>query len=137
MLSSIRYRLNLCLITTTTFICELLLIVKILSLGCQLFNLRDILSRWTLPDSRTDVRQIINTLPKEDSQSPVVHHVRVTATSMLMILHVICRWPLNFHPSAAEFVFSLTSIMEVTLNDNRHLMIAITDAKGNYEIQTN
>ncbi len=63
-----------------------------------------------------DVRQIINTLPKEDSQSPVVHHVRVTATSMLIILHVICRWPLNFHPSAAEFVFSLTSIMEVTLH---------------------
>jgi hypothetical protein len=60
-----------------------------------------------------DVRQIINTLPKEDSQSPVVHHVRVIATAILLILHVICRWPLAFHPNPAEFVFSLTSILQV------------------------
>ncbi len=83
-----------------------------------------------------DVRQIINTLPKEDSQSPVVHHVRVTATSMLIILHVICRWPLNFHPSAAEFVFSLTSIMEVTLHYSQLNESEINDInKGEWNLK--
>jgi hypothetical protein len=52
-----------------------------------------------------DVRHIINTLPKEASQSPVVHHVRVTATSILMILHVLCRWPLVL-PPRCQFCYS-------------------------------
>lgn len=59
-----------------------------------------------------DVRHIINTLPKEDSQSPVVHHVRVTATAMLMILHVLCRWPLILPQNTAELVLSLNSIVQ-------------------------
>lgn len=51
-----------------------------------------------------DVRQIINTLPKEDSQSPVVHHVRVITTSVLVILHFLCRWPFS-NPPAKEGSF--------------------------------
>lgn len=51
-----------------------------------------------------DVRGVINTLPKEDSQSPVVHHVRVIATALLLILHIICRWPLIIPPSASQAV---------------------------------
>jgi hypothetical protein len=45
---------------------------------------------------------------------------------MLIILHVLCRWPLVFHPSPAEFVFSLTSILQFAQNNSLQITIILT-----------
>ena len=69
-----------------------------------------------------DVRQIINTLPKEDSQSPVVHHVRVITTSLLVILHVLCRFPLDLLCFSNGFNLGLTSLYQLLRNNVEQLL---------------
>lgn len=73
-----------------------------------------------------DVRHIINTLPKEDSQSPVVHHVRVTATAMLMILHVLCRWPLVLPKNPADLLLSINSIILFAQSNALQIIIILS-----------
>jgi len=51
--------------------------------------------------------QIVVTLPKENNQSPVVHRVRVVGTFFLIVLHVICRWPLVRFEISFAFVWSI------------------------------
>jgi len=42
-----------------------------------------------------DNKQIIKSLPLEDSHNPVVYRVRVVAMTGLVIVHTLCRWPVN------------------------------------------
>ena len=73
-----------------------------------------------------DVRQIINTLPKEESQSPVFHHVRVVTTSLLCILHVLCRRPLNLSCFLHGFDLSLPTIFELVRSNVEQIVIVIS-----------
>jgi len=58
-----------------------------LSLVLELMYCTDGRPRW-------DVRQIIQTLPSEDSTSPVVHKVKIVGIASLLILHIVCHRPL-------------------------------------------
>jgi len=42
-----------------------------------------------------DNKQIIKSLPTEDTQNSVVYRVRVVAMTGLVIVHTFCRWPVN------------------------------------------
>jgi hydroxymethylglutaryl-CoA reductase (NADPH) len=72
------------------------------------------------------VRQIINTLPKEESQSPVFHHVRVVTTSLLVILHLLCRRPLNLSCFAHGFSLSLTTLFHLVRNNLEQITVVIS-----------
>jgi hydroxymethylglutaryl-CoA reductase (NADPH) len=72
-----------------------------------------------------DVPQIINTLPKEESQSPVFHHVRVITTSLLVILHLLCWWPLNLSCFSQGFCLSLTNMFYLISNNVEQITVVI------------
>jgi len=42
-----------------------------------------------------DVKQIIKSLPTEETQNPVVYRVRVIAMTGLVTVHTLCRWPVD------------------------------------------
>lgn len=73
-----------------------------------------------------DVRQIINTLPKEESQSPVFHHVRVVTTSLLIILHLLCRRPLNLSCFSYGFEISLPMIFQLVRSNVEQIVVVIS-----------
>eukprot|EP00095_Tigriopus_kingsejongensis_P004201 snap_masked-scaffold208_size258758-processed-gene-1.0 protein:Tk04201 transcript:snap_masked-scaffold208_size258758-processed-gene-1.0-mRNA-1 annotation:"3-hydroxy-3-methylglutaryl- reductase" len=86
-----------------------------LSLVLELMYCTDGRPRW-------DVRQIINTLPGEDGQTPVVHRVKVVATALLMIAHIIFRPPFLFssasgisQPTTTLFSWATTNIEKVLI----------------------
>ena len=69
-----------------------------LSLVLELMYCTDGRPRW-------DVRQIIQTLPSEDSPSPVVHKVKIVGTAALLILHIMCHRPMILSASVlADFL---------------------------------
>merc|ERR1719447_1476419 len=57
-----------------------------------------------------DVKQIIKSLPTEEIQNPVVYRVRVIAMTCLVIVHTLCRWPMDSSVSgsarAAQYISS-------------------------------
>jgi len=49
-----------------------------------------------------DVKQIIKSLPTEEPvQNPVVYRVRVIAMTCLVVVHTLCRWPMDSSVSGA------------------------------------
>lgn len=68
----------------------------VLALVLELMYCTDGRPKW-------DVRQIINTLPGEDGQSPVVHRVKVIATAILVSIHLYSRPSFFFSSESSAF----------------------------------
>jgi len=56
-----------------------------------------------------DVKQIIKSLPSEEVQNPVVYRVRVIAMTCLIIVHTLCRWPVDSSVSGSARAASYIS----------------------------
>eukprot|EP00092_Neocalanus_flemingeri_P084618 GFUD01106339.1.p1 GENE.GFUD01106339.1~~GFUD01106339.1.p1 ORF type:complete len:980 (+),score=297.62 GFUD01106339.1:77-3016(+) len=56
-----------------------------------------------------DVKQIIKSLPTEETQNPVVYRVRVIAMTGLVTVHTLCRWPVDHSVSGSARAASYIS----------------------------
>jgi len=56
-----------------------------------------------------DVKQIIKSLPTEEKQNPVVYRVRVIAMTGLVMVHTLCRWPVDHAVSGSARAASYIS----------------------------
>jgi len=82
----------LALYATTTVIVDFLIFMSFfpagLSLVIELMFTKAGRPQW-------DVKQIIKSLPSEEVQNPVVYRVRVIAMTCLVVVHTLCRWPMD------------------------------------------